>query len=171
MSNKDEYFKKSVESGVAKRCPILNKCRRRSDTIALFNNIDIDGGISWAKLEEPYIPIKGEAPYKIAGNNNWMYGALCPEVPLFEPTISVLQFSGSPIIRGQYDKYMDPSFEILETGHYTECAEYSDYMESKQLLDKKLAETLSGKTQQTELWKWLVGTLIAIAAIVMSYIK
>jgi len=175
MTDKEAYFKKSAERGVANRCPILHRCRRRSNTIALFNDMSVEGGINWAELQEPYISIKGEAPYMIGGNTSWLYGALCPEVPLFEPSVAGVEFTGSPITKGQYDKYTNPKFQILEKGHYSECAEYSEF----QVFNEKQSFVNVSPNNCKEVkvgsglahWQWIIGILIAVIGIIVGYIK
>lgn len=164
-----------MERGVPNRCPILSRCRRRSNTIALFNNLDVTGGINLAELEEPYISVKGEAPYMTSGNTNWLYGALCPEVPLFEHSVSVVEFSGSPITKGQYDKYMEPTFQVIDTGHFSECAEYSEYQNTQQSQSLKKPDAPNNIENRKGFlathWQWTIGTIIAILALIVSFAK
>ena len=50
----------------------------------------------------------------------------------------------------QYDKYMYPQYQVLETGHFSECAEYS------------LAATDANRTQQSTAQQQEIATNILV---------
>jgi len=76
--------------------------------------------------DKPEVPISGDGPYFIGGGTtSFLIGGACPEVAMFEPQLFFMGLNHAPTIKGQYDKYMEPKYEVLETGHFSECAEYS----------------------------------------------
>jgi hypothetical protein len=124
LSTKDDYFALSRQQALPNRCPLLNRCERRAHTIAIANNWDHEEAPGRLAMKEPIIASIGEPAYLIGGTNNFITGGQCPEVGLFESTIAIMGLSGSPVTSGQYDKHMNPQYQIKETGHFSECAEY-----------------------------------------------
>jgi hypothetical protein len=124
LLDKQGYFRLSREQGLSNRCPILSRCARRSRTFELVRFRE-NGSYQIDKPDEPIVSIVGEDSYLAGGNNNFIVGGVCPEVALFESSRFFPGFSGYATTKAQYDKYMDPQDQILETGHFSECAEYA----------------------------------------------
>jgi hypothetical protein len=123
LLTREDYFARSRDQSLPNRCPLLARCERRAQTIELVAR---QGGDDRhiEDVEQPSVPMVGEGPYFVGSPRAHVVGGLCPEVGLFEPSRSFPGFSG-PTIRGQFDHYMDPRHEVLETGHFSECAEYA----------------------------------------------
>lgn len=123
--NKSDYFAISSELSLPAHCPLLSRCERRAHTIAIANKWPFEKAAERVGLKNPIIETVGQEAYLIGGANNFLVNGQCPEVNLFETSWALPGISEKPTIKGQYDKYMDPQFQILETGHYSQCAEYS----------------------------------------------
>jgi|GEM_PF-6766557 len=121
---KSEYVSKSIGMNLPPRCPLLKNCRRRAQTMCLLNNWPLEKADFYGELQEPKIDPIGDPPYKSGSNEICIHGNLCPEVSLFEPKISLAP--GWPATKISYDKYSNPT-DRIETGHYSQCAEYSDW--------------------------------------------
>lgn len=139
--SKKEYFDISEKKGLPPRCPLLEHCERRAHTLALANDWPLEDAVERADLIAPIISSVGESAYFIGGTNNFILGGQCPEVYLFDTMRAVIGFSGVPMIKGQYDKYSVTPYEVLETGHFSECAEYMIYSHN-QRQQKNIQETL-----------------------------
>jgi hypothetical protein len=126
--NKADYFAISASLSLPARCPLLDRCERRAHTIASANNWPLDKAAELAGLKEPIIETIGEGAGHVGGDSSFCASGLCPEVNLFETGYAIGPFSGRPTTKGEYDKYLDPQFKILETGHYSQCAEYSAFV-------------------------------------------
>ena len=124
---KADYFATSASLSLPARCPLLDRCERRAHTIASVNNWHLEKAAELVGLKEPIIETIGEGAGYVGGESNFFASGLCPEVNLFETGYALPGFSGKPTIKGEYDKYLDPQFKILETGHYSQCAEYSAF--------------------------------------------
>lgn len=124
LLNKSDYLALSREYNLPCRCPLLIKCERRLQTLELINSAFEDEGSFDLKMEEPLISTIGEPPYFIGGNASFMINKLCPEVSLFEAPITIMKVLKAPLINTEYDKYIEPTYKIIETGHFSECAEY-----------------------------------------------
>jgi len=124
---KADYFATSTSLSLPARCPLLDRCERRAHTIASANNWPLEKAADLVGLKEPIIETIGEGAGHVGGESNFFASGLCPEVNLFETGYALSGFSGKPITKGEYDKYLDPQFKILETGHYSQCAEYSSF--------------------------------------------
>jgi REase_DpnII-MboI len=118
-----DYFELSREMGLPNRCPILQRCERRSRTIWLGRSGDGADMIPPPAPMAPVVPIIEDAT-RVGGNHNFFVDHLCPEVALFEPSDSFPVLSGFPMTSGQYDEFMSPPYQLLDTGHFSECAEY-----------------------------------------------
>lgn len=143
LRTKQDYFDVAERLGLPKRCPVFEWCERRADTVAVFNELDFEVAKKWVNLKEPIVKRIGESAGRIGGPNYYSCSGLCPEVSLFEQTLALPGYAGYPATRGNYDKDLNPHFELLETGHYTECAEYCGYIESRKM-DKHVS---SGKSR------------------------
>ncbi len=124
LLTKQDYFACSREQGLPNRCPILDRCERRARTLEVAQSREALNH-HFPKPNEPVVPSVGEDAYLAGGRNNFLVGGMCPEVALFDPSSFFGGLSGHPTINGRYDKYMSPQYEILDTGHFSECAEYS----------------------------------------------
>ncbi len=122
---KMDYFAISTLLSLPARCPLLDRCERRAHTIASANNWPLEQAAQLIGLKEPIVESIGEGAGQIGGPNNFIASGLCPEVNLFETAFAHPGCANKPITKGEYDKYLDPQFRILETGHYSHCAEYS----------------------------------------------
>jgi hypothetical protein len=161
---KSDYFELSAGLGLPARCPLLERCVRRAETIALANRWPLQEAPSRVSLKAPFVPVVGEGPYEIGGGNNFSTGGLCPEVNLFETTVALIGLSGQPTTRGQYDKYMEPQFEITDTGHYSQCAEYAACQHASQ------APVNARPSWLLNNYQWLLGTIVAIAGTVAAFL-
>jgi hypothetical protein len=118
---KRDYFALSREQALATRCPLLERCERRSLTIGLSRNWP--GAPPAPQPKEPVVTAI-EFPSYVGGAKNFFVQHLCPEVSLFEPEETLPGMSGYPTTSGQYDFYMSPKYEIIDTGHFSECPEF-----------------------------------------------
>ncbi len=159
---KSEYFELSLSLALPARCPLLDRCVRRAQTIALANHWPLEDAPSRVGLKKPLLPVLGEGPFWIGGENNFYAGGLCPEVNQFETTVADLYLSGKPTTSGQYDKYRNPQFETIHTGHYSQCAEYVAFEHS---LNKTSPSWISTNYQ------WVIATIITLAGVVAGYIQ
>lgn len=134
--NQSEYFKKSDDLGLPKRCPLLNICGRRAFTIYLFNHemFGSDDFIHELKrhgmlpdsFEKVMIPMQGESASMIGGNTNFHFNNVCPEVNLFDDVNRISGIKKLAASSFAYDKFWDnQKYRILEMKHFSECAEYS----------------------------------------------
>ena len=139
--DKEKYYSISKSNGLVLRCPILDRCMRRTWTIYLFNYDNMpncsnsnlvpyfrDIGIL-SKTEKP-IEIVGEVPSIIGGNENSYFDNACPEVLLFDSMYAITYASGVAATSAQWDKLNNPKSKINECRHYSECPEYSKYATS-----------------------------------------
>lgn len=121
--NKRDYFDISSRRGLPMRCPILEQCERRRFTIRTRRAEDGEYMVTPPIPLEPVVPMIEDA-CKVGGNNNFFVRCLCPEVALFEHSDAMPGFAGMPMTSGEYDKYFDVPYHLLDTGHFSECAEY-----------------------------------------------
>ncbi len=130
IESKKDYFELSRENSLPCRCPILEQCERRADTIALAlayaNKWDFSKARKMVSVKEPLISSVGENAYLAGGENNFIMSGLCPEVSLFESS-SMIGPNNVPKTKWTYDKFMNPQDRIIETGHFSECVEYSQW--------------------------------------------
>lgn len=132
---KEEYYDISLRHGLPKRCPILRKCCR-----AVLTRYEMGHrlGGSDIKLDE-FLRSQGqsweiETMIKEIELISWSYSHdvlcsvenVCPEVTLFEPEYLPYNFKQSAFGNGTYYK-KTRSFEA-EAKHYSECAEFSEYL-------------------------------------------
>jgi len=155
-NSKSEYFDVSKSLSLPARCPILGRCERRAHTIALANDWSLDQAAQRVGLQAPIVKSIGESAYRIGGNNNFVFGGQCPEVNQFEGTVALIGFSGSPTTKGDYDAHFpDEKHRILETGHYSQCAEY---VSQSSLQSVAVAQ----KSWFALHYQWLIATAIAL---------
>jgi len=166
-TSKKEYIEQSRELGIDSRCPIIEHCQRRADTLALFNNVDLNKAKEFADLKEPIIDTVGQGASLIGGGSNFIVSNLCPEVSLFESELSY--YSNEPVTKAQYDKYMNPQSEVLETGHYYQCAEYCKYERSPSQRDESTVRKIVISYLKTH-YQWVTATLISVGCLVVAII-
>lgn len=132
---KEEYYNISLKHGLPKRCPILPDCCRAVLTRYEMgfrlggNNINFEDFIhSQGQRWEPDKMIKEIEILTWSRSNDVGYSIenVCPEVALFEPDYLPSKFRQSGFGTGSYDKELR-RFEA-EAKHYSECAEFSQYL-------------------------------------------
>jgi hypothetical protein len=151
------YFARSTAQGLPNRCPILDRCERRFRTLEIVSNRHGEELGDFGNPDSPLVKAIGESAYLVGGNNNFAVGGVCPEVALFEPTHFFVGLSGVATRRGQYDKLMTPQYQVSETGHFSECAEYVGYKEREVEAPPK-PDKSSFVVQN---YQFLVGTFLA----------
>jgi hypothetical protein len=149
--NKEEYYRKSKNNNLPNRCPILNICARRAQTIYFFSYSPSSKGIYKTLMEEGEIPpdfgksvieIQGESPTVMKGATFASFNHCCPEVNLFD---SNHRWGGSEEIAsvsGEWDKLWEgKKNRHYETKHYSECSEYSFHLHksNKNIIVKRKA--------------------------------
>ena len=159
---KSDYFAISVAQSIPARCPLLERCERRAHTIADANEWPLEQAAQTLGLKKPIVRSIGEGAGRIGGTNNFISSGQCPEVNLFESSYALPGFSGKPTIKGEYDKYLDPQFSILETGHYSQCAEYASYAASSGAREGWLLSWVRANHP------WILGIGTLITAIVSA---
>ncbi|MEI6762046.1 MAG: hypothetical protein WCO22_16515 [Betaproteobacteria bacterium] len=157
-----DYFEVSKSLSLPARCPILSRCERRAQTIALANDWSLEDCSKRIGLLKPIIKSVGEGAYRIGGKNNFVMGGQCPEVNQFEGTVALIGFSGRPTTKGDYDAYFpDNKFRVLDTGHYSQCAEYAAQ-------SAQAAITAQPKSWMALHYQWVVGTIITLVGTVAA---
>lgn len=121
--SKRDYFALSTEQGLPKRCPILQRCERRTFTIRVSRYNDGEHYVLPDEPQSPVVKMVEEATLA-GGRNNFYVNHMCPEVALFDPSNSFPFMSGFPMTSAEYDKYWSPQYRLLDTGHFSECSEY-----------------------------------------------
>lgn len=138
---KDEYFKKSDDLGLPRKCPILDKCSRRAWSIFMLGYYDVEKSSSINPFEflineghlrpdfmDVKIGIQGGGPEMVSGGNNYYFEGMCPEVNLFDKSFGIFFARGLACVSGDWDNYRDePKERVLECGHYSECSEFCKY--------------------------------------------
>lgn len=163
LTTKSDYFAISRSQGLPARCPILDRCERRSNTLAIANGWSFEDSIALAKLRQPVVHVVGESPYSIGGTNNFIAGGLCPEVQLFEAS-AITGLAGSPTIKGEYDKYWEEPYRVLETGHFSECSEYVAHVSGH----GDSVEVAKSESPLERHSKWFVDTAIKIGGLIVQ---
>jgi len=158
---KSDYFAVSVAQSIPARCPLLERCERRAHTIADANEWPLERAAQVVGLKKPLVKSIGEGAGRIGGANNFISGGQCPEVNLFESSHALPGFAGKPTTKGEYDKNLDPQFIIIETGHYSQCAEYSSYAANPSGMRHG---GLSSWVRTN--YKWIVAILGAVGALI-----
>lgn len=110
-----EYYQNSKQKQLPLRCPILNYCTRRADTIYIFsdyykshpneNGIDvlIQKGVLHDVFKKNQIQVQGEPTHMIKGNSSMYFSGACPEVNLFDGMNAMIPKVACT--SGDYDKY------------------------------------------------------------------
>jgi hypothetical protein len=129
LKTKAEYFALSRELNQPNRCPILDRCERRAHTLAIANRWPFEEAPRRVELTTPIVKTIGD-PAGLIGNEegDYIIDGQCPEVYLFETSMAIIGLSGVPLTRGKYSKYDNPQHRVIETGHFSYCAEYEKYV-------------------------------------------
>lgn len=136
--DREEYFEISNQKKLPLRCPILNYCTRRADTIYMFSDYERfhpnedgiqalqNGGAIPSDFMQKCIPVQGESTYLTKGTSSMYFSGACPEVNLFDGLNALI--SEVACVSGDYDKYYkEPKTRILKCQHYSECPEFGYY--------------------------------------------
>ncbi len=145
--NKQAYFDKSKKEKVSKKCPLYERCQRCAFSLYFLSGLDqenyksVDNALEevglWKLDENDELIIQvGSVVSKIGGKNILYFENVCPEVPLFSNgTFGYIPKKA--ITKGSWDNFYpknkfgeDGKFEVLETGHFTECREYIKYQQN-----------------------------------------
>lgn len=156
--NEKEYYLISEQKRLPLRCPILNYCTRRADTIYIFsdynkhfpnkNGIDLlqKKGVLNDDFKEKQIQVQGEPTHMIKGNSNMYFSGACPEVNLFDGMNAMIPKIACTA--GDYDKYyQEPKTRVLKCQHYSECPEFSYYMFNQKKGNNKKRKSIPAKTK------------------------
>lgn len=162
--NTKDYFEVSERRGLPLRCPILQRCQRRAHTIADANGWPFTDAERLAGLQPPVLDSIGESAGRLGGENNFISSRQCPEVILFETSVALPGFSGKPTVSGEYDKYLSPQFKIIETGHFSQCAEFAASTVAPIPEDNKEISWF-GRNYQ-----WVIGTVIAVLGTIGTFL-
>lgn len=150
--NKEEYFNRSKKEKLTCHCPLVGRCERYANTIynlgELFKlyrhgtsvkDVMIGEGLfskkTWKKRQLQI----GEGFLYMQNNPNTTYyfKNACPEVTLFDKSVFAFlpENPAKAISAGSWDKERpdfrfgtDKKFEVLQTKHFSECAEYSSFI-------------------------------------------
>lgn len=159
--NEKEYREVSAQKALPGRCPIVNFCSRRAETIYLFSEYykyerrgeDIDCydtlirvGILPNDFLKNQILVQGESPGIYLGNDQFSFYDCCPEINLFEHSHSLI--NDVACTQGSYDK--DRKYDkkrIDKCQHYSDCAEFSFYMFNKKKSNGKKRKAIPSKTK------------------------
>jgi len=130
----NEYYNISSKHGLPKRCPILRKCCR-----AVLTRYEIGHRLGGSDLTfDEFLHSQGQSwdPEKMIKEIeviSWGANAIicsvrnvCPEVSLFEPDYLPRNFRQSAYGYGTY--YNDTRRFEAKPKHYTDCAEFSEYL-------------------------------------------
>ena len=162
--DKTEYFKISQDKGLTSRCPILDYCRRRAQTIYFFSdykeenhtNDFVETLINAGELKTDYIEkeinMTGEVPSIMKGPGYGHFSNMCPEVSLFDSSNSIGYFAKTACSDGTWEKEEKPQFKILEEKHYSECSEFSKYF----FENKTINQSNTAKPKKTECYTYLM---------------
>jgi|RifOxyD3_1024039.scaffolds.fasta_scaffold04039_4 hypothetical protein len=129
---KDEYCKISSKRGLPFRCPVLNNCMRRANTILFFSYYDkigikdpiaylISAGELTNDFRNNYLPETCEASSCSKSKDVFYFNNVCPEVNLFDDTHAPPFAQGIACISGSH---IDRTTKLNKFRHYSECPEY-----------------------------------------------
>lgn len=152
-----QYYQISEQKKLPLRCPILNYCSRRADTIYIFSDYNKrhpneDGidvlqreGVLLKDFREKQVHVQGEPTHMIKGNSNMYFSGACPEVNLFDGMNAMI--SKVACVEGDYDKYYkEPKTRVLKCQHYSECPEFNNYLfHTKNGGNRKKRKTIPAK--------------------------
>jgi hypothetical protein len=148
---------------VAVRCPLLARCERRAETLAIANFESPKKALGRNK-QSPVVGIVGEHPSLVGGSRSFGVSNLCPEVACFEQAGVLAGFQGAPITSGSYDvDFPDEKYLPSQTGHYTECVEFCTS-------HTKPSATASKRSWLKSNYKWIIDTLIAIITVLVAFV-
>ena len=152
--NKEQYISKSFERGLTSRCPILDYCSRRAQSIYLLSEYKhenysgdmittlINDGVLKKDFKENEIKLCAEVPEIMKGDGYGAFYNMCPEVHLFDAQNSFSYFHNTACTNGSWDKELNPKSKILEEKHYSECLEFSKHFyENKILPNNNIKQT------------------------------
>ena len=144
--NKKEYAKRSQKEKLPIRCPIIDKCERYACTIydlgqkgLIEKGLTMDEKLRGNQLvsdnsENEKISLKGEHFEFSHSRSMFSFDYACPEVSLFANSSIFGFIPEKAIVAGSWDSFWekdrfgeDKQFYIYKTGHYSECAEFSQY--------------------------------------------
>lgn len=134
-----EYYSISSKEGLPKRCPILKKCCKAVwtryvlgfDVVGAkvsFDDFLVSEGQYWEpeKMIKEVEQMRWVEPEKYGGSVFFYAENICPEVTLFEgrylPTVIV------PSAFGDIHYYYESRRTAVKPKHYSECAEFSEYL-------------------------------------------
>ena len=155
--DKKQYFKLSLEQGLPNRCPIIEYCERHAWTIYFFSDfssIDYHNNYIQALHEENILPkdfekkrisLKSEPPTWSKGNTGGSFYNMCPEVNLFDPDNRLGFVKKLACTDGIWDVDFRDEFKILETKHYSECLEFSNYLFENKFQELKKTSRVKNK--------------------------
>jgi len=166
-NEKDKYFKISRDLSLPMRCPLLNRCGRRAETLCVIHHKSKDEVLVEFGFLPPLCNVIGEDVHQVGGVKNYYYSGFCPEVSLFEPEKTLNGFSGMPSIKGEYDYFFnDPKYHVLETGHFSQCAEF---VMNANKIEKIEKVTLTSWLRAN--WAWLGGFSTLVVTIIIKIAK
>lgn len=153
-----EYYKISEQKRFPLRCPILNYCTRRADTIYIFSDYNkyhpnedsidvlVNAGVLQKDFRDKQIHVQGEPTHMIKGNSSMYFSGACPEVNLFDGMNAMIPKVACT--EGDYDKYYQkPKTRALKCQHYSECPEFSYYMFNQKKGNIKKRKSIPAKTK------------------------
>jgi hypothetical protein len=159
--DRDEYFEISKQKELPIRCPIVNYCSRRAETIYIFSEYqkyvaksgDLDCydtlirvGVLSKDFRKYQVQVQGEAPSIFRGSDHFAFFDCCPEVNLFESSHSMINDIASTA--GSYDKDRKSNQkQISKCQHYSECPEFSYYLFHKKNGNGKKRKSIPLKTK------------------------
>jgi hypothetical protein len=164
QTEKEKYFALSRSYGLPTRCPLLNRCERRGQTLAIATDSPFEDAAELASLSLPVAHCIGQGPSKAGGSNNFYAAGLCPEVQLFEPEMAIGGLAGRPTTAGEYDTLWPAKFRVLETGHFSECAEYAFSIAGS------VPPPPAQKSWLQANYQWIIGTAIAMVGQIRAFL-
>lgn len=154
--NKEEYFKISIARKAPMRCPILDYCMRRANTIYIFSDMKsisrgrdivdtvVGEGLFPEDFRDKMIDISGELPDLLNAPEHGSFNNMCPEVSLFDSGNSLGVANGKAYSSCSWDyETKEKGIKSFESKHFTECAEYSKQKHVSRV--KKSRKTISNK--------------------------
>ena len=165
---KDQYFKISSKQGLPNRCPILRICSH-----AILTRFEIGFKMGGSKITfDEFLESEGqqweeEKMIKEVETISWKYAHdvlksvenVCPEVMLFEADYLPPNFRQSAFGTALY--YKDTRRFEAEPKHYSECAEYSEYVfrSAKQNIKVRDTNNLPSQVPEKSLEDYLTSNI------------
>ncbi len=144
--NKKEYYEQSKKEKLPLNCPIIGKCERYAMTYFYMSQLYefkqhgtieeylINEGILNNKFPKEKIDMVGPLLEFNRGNGSCYFCNMCPEVALFFNGDTYGYVPEQAISSGKWDKSYSENefgktgkFKVLETKHYSECHEFSQF--------------------------------------------